>query len=94
MKFLIRATIPNQIGNKLVDDPSFLAKMEDFIKNTRAESAFFTLYEGERTAFFTIDIESPEQMYNACEPLLMLGAKVHRDMIMTFDQIKKGSINQ
>ena len=29
-------------------------------------------------------------MYDACEPLLMLGGKVHRDMIITLDDIKKG----
>ena len=89
IKFLFRATIPNPISNKLVDDPSLLAKMEDFINNTWAESAFFMLIEGERSVFFAMDIESPEQMCNACEALLILGAKVYRDIIMTFDQMKK-----
>ena len=48
------------------------------------------LTEGERSAFFAMDIESPEQMYNACEALLILGVEIYRDIIMTFDQIKKG----
>jgi len=39
---------------------------------------------------FVMDISSPGQMYDACEPLLMLGGKVHRDMIMTLDDIRKG----
>ena len=37
-----------------------------------------------------MNISSPGQMYDACEPLLMLGGKVHRDMMMTLDDIRKG----
>ena len=39
---------------------------------------------------FVMDISSFSQMYDACEPLLMLGGKGHRDMIMTLDDIRKG----
>ncbi len=89
MKFLIRASFPNSLGNEMVNDPNFLKKIEEYIKNTKSESAFFTLYGGERTAMFVMNISSPDQMYDACEPLLMLGGKVHRDMIMTLDDIRK-----
>ena len=89
MKFLIRVSFPNSLGNETVNDPTFLKKIE-YIRNIKSESAFFTLSDGERTAMFVMDISSPDQMYNACEPLLMLGGKVHRDMIMTIDDIKKG----
>ena len=90
MKFLIRVSFPTLLGNEMVNDPTFLKKIEEYIRNTKSESAFFTLSDGERTAMFVMDISSPDQMYNACEPLLMLGGKVHRDMIMTLDDIKKG----
>ena len=80
MKFLIRVSFPNSLGNETVNDPTFLKKIE-YIRNTKSESAFFTLSDGERTAMFVMDISSPVQMYNACEPLLMLGGKVHGDMI-------------
>jgi len=29
-------------------------------------------------------------MFDACEPLLMLGGIVHRDMIVTLDEIREG----
>ena len=89
MKFLIRVSFPNPLGNEMVNDPSFLKKIE-YIRNTSSESAFFTLSDGERPAMFVMDISSPGQMYDACEPLLMLGGKVHREMIMTLDDIRKG----
>lgn len=91
MKYMIQMTIPNSIGNDLVEDHEFINKLRIYIKNTRAESAYFTLRKGKRTAIFIMDIESPKQMYDACEPLLMLGGKVQRDMVMTFDDIKGGS---
>lgn len=81
-------TLPNSIGNELVEDSTFLKKLDEYIKNTKSESAYFTLRDGERTAIFVMDIDSPNQMYNACEPLLMIGGKVTREMIMTLDDIK------
>ncbi len=36
--------------------------MEDYIKNTNAESAYFTVYEGDRTAIFVIDVTTVEQI--------------------------------
>lgn len=39
---------------------------------------------------FVMDISSPGQMYDDCEPLLIPGGKVHRDMIMTLNDIRKG----
>lgn len=47
--------------------------MEDYIKNTKAESAYFTVYEGDRTVIFVIDVTTAEQMPKVCEPLCMLG---------------------
>ncbi|TVP39960.1 hypothetical protein [Candidatus Nitrosocosmicus arcticus] len=64
--------------------------MENYIKNTKAESAYFTVYEGDRTAIFVIDVTTAEQMPKGCEPLFMLGGKVHWNMVMTIDDLKKG----
>ena len=90
MRFLIRVSIPNTQGNEMVKDPNFLKNMEDYIKNTNAESAYFTVYEGDRTAIFVIDVTSADQMPKVCEPLFMLGGKVHWNMVMTIDDLKKG----
>ena len=64
--------------------------MEDYIKSTNAESAYFTVYEGDRTAIFTIEVISADQMPKVCEPLFMLGGKVHWNMVMTLDDLKNG----
>lgn len=38
--------------------------------------------------FFIIDINNAGQMYDACEPLFMLGGKVYKDMLMNFENLK------
>ena len=51
-------------------------------------AVYFTVFEGERTIYFIIDVPSPKQMFNICESLFMMGAKVHRDMVMTFEDLR------
>ena len=46
MKFLIRVSIPTTEGNEMVKDPNFLKNMEDCIKSTNAESAYFMCTKG------------------------------------------------
>lgn len=94
MKYMIQMTIPNPIGNKLVEDPTFIRKLKEYVENTKAESAYFTLKDGKRTAIFVMDRDSPKQMYDACEPLPLLGGRVNREMIMTFEDINSGSATQ
>ena len=90
MKLLIRVSIPTTQGNEMVKDSNFLKNMEDYIKSTNTESVYFTVYEGDRTVIFIIDVTSGDQMPKVCEPLFMLGGKVHWNMVMTLDDLKKG----
>jgi hypothetical protein len=41
MRFLIRATIPTEDGNKMVQDPNFLTKLEEYVNKVNAEAAYF-----------------------------------------------------
>jgi hypothetical protein len=90
MKFLIRASFPTEIGNQMVKDPNFLKNMEDYIKHIDAEAVYFTVYEGERTAYFVMEVPSPKEMFGICESLFMMGAKVQRDMVMSLEDLKNG----
>lgn len=87
---MIRVSIPTIQGNEMVKDPNFIKNMEEYIKNTNAESAYFAPYEGDRTAIFVIDVTSAEQVPKICEPLFMLGGKVYCNLLMTIDDLKKG----
>lgn len=41
MRFVVRVLIPTEAGNKAKADPNFVKNIEDFMKNTKSEAAYF-----------------------------------------------------
>ena len=94
MKFVVRATIPTEAGNKMVRDPEFLKKIEGYIRNTKAEGAYFFESAGERAMTFIVDMQSTDQMPSVAEPLFQdLGAKVEFHPVMLLNDLKKAIQN-
>jgi hypothetical protein len=69
MRFLIRAKIPTEDGNKMVLDPNFLRKLEVYINKVKAEATYFFEADGNRVAAFIVDIQSADQIPVLAEPL-------------------------
>lgn len=90
MRFVVRAVIPTEAGNRMVKDPNFIANMENYVKATKAEQAYFLELNGDRTAVFVMDLPSVDRIPAVAEPLFMLGAKVELHPAMTLDDLKKG----
>jgi len=91
MRFLIRATIPTEAGNLMVQDPNFLRKLEEYINKVNAEAAYFFEANGNRIASFIVDVQSSEQIPVLVEPLFIkMGAHVETHLVMSLDDLKKG----
>jgi hypothetical protein len=91
MRFLIRAKIPTEAGNKMVQDPNFLKKLEEYINKVKAEASYFFEAEGNRVAAFIIDMQSADQIPVLAEPLFSgMGAHVEFHPVMSLDDLKKG----
>ncbi len=91
MRFLILAKIPTEDGNKMVQDPNFLRKLEKYINKVKAEAIYFFEADGNRVASFIVDIESADQIPVLAEPLFSgMGANVQFHPVMSFDDLKKG----
>jgi hypothetical protein len=91
MRFLIRATIPIEAGNKMVQDPNFLKKLEEYINKVKAEASYFFEAEGNRVAAFITDMQSADQIPVLAEPLFSgMGAHVEFHPVMSLDDLKKG----
>ena len=91
MRFLIRAEIPTEAGNKMVQDPNFLKKLEEYINKVHAEASYFFEAEGNRVTAFIIDIQSADQIPVLAEPLFSgMGAHVEFHPVMSLDDLKKG----
>jgi hypothetical protein len=91
MKFLVRAKIPAEAGNKMVQDPNFLKNLEEYMNKVKPEAAYFMPQAGERSAAFIANIESNDQIPSLVEPLFQwMGANVEVFPVMNFDDLKKG----
>ncbi len=91
MRFLIHAKIPTEDGNKMVQDPNFLKKLETYINKVKAEATYFFEANGNRVAAFIVDIQNTDQIPILVEPLFSgMGAHVELHPVMSLDDLKKG----
>ena len=94
MRFLIRARTPTEAGNKVVQDPNFLTKLE-YMNKVKPEAAYFMPIEGQRAGAFIVNVESNEQLPAMVEPLFQWwGANVDAIPVMNFDELKRGLQNR
>jgi hypothetical protein len=91
MIFLIRARIPTEAGNKMVQDPNFLKKIEEYINKIKAEANYFFESDSNRVVAFIMDIQSAYQIPIITEPLFSgMDAHVELHPVMSLDDLKKG----
>jgi hypothetical protein len=95
MRFLIRARVPTEAGNKMVQDPNFLKKLEEYMDKVKPEAAYFLPTDGHRAAAFIVNMQSNDQVPALVEPLFQwMGADVEVIPVMNFDDLKKGLSNR
>ena len=90
MRFVVRAVIPTEAGNRMVKDPNFLTNMENYIKVNNVAASYFLELNGDRTVVFIMDVSSVDRIPAIAEPLFLMGAKVEFHPAMTFEDLKKG----
>jgi hypothetical protein len=89
MRFIIRAQIPTEAGNKMMQNPNGMKEIESYIRNVKAEASYFFEAGGERTMVFIVNMERADQMATVAEPLFMIGAKVEFHPVMLLEDLKK-----
>ena len=91
MRFIIRAKIPTEAGNRMVKDPNFLKNLEDYMNKAKPEAAYFFEADGNRVMAFIVDMQSVDQIPALAEPLFQgMHAKVELHPVMNFDELKQG----
>jgi len=90
VRFIIRAQIPAEAGNRMVKDPNFLNDIEKHISNIKAEATYFFEAGGDRVMVFVADIPSADMIPAIAEPLFQkYSAKVEFHPVMVLDDLKK-----
>jgi hypothetical protein len=89
MRFIIRAQIPTEAGNRMMQNPNGTQEIESYIQSVKPEAAYFFEAGGDRTMVFVVNMDKAEQMAVVAEPLFMIGAKVEFHPVMLLDDLKK-----
>jgi hypothetical protein len=89
MRFIVRAKIPTEAGNKMVKDPNFLRDLEEYMNRIKSEASYFFEADGKRVMVFVVDMQSNDQIPMFAEPLFQWGAEVEFHPVMSFDDLKK-----
>ena len=90
MRFLVRAQIPTEAGNKMVKNPKFLQNLEDYMKKVNTEAAYFFEAGGDRTFAFIVNLDRADMIPSIAEPLFQdTGAKVEFHPVMVLEDLKK-----
>jgi hypothetical protein len=88
MRFVIRARIPTEAGNKMVKDPNFLKNLEEYMNKANPEASYFFEANGERLMVFIAEMQSADQIPGLAEPLFQMGANVEFHPVMSFNDLK------
>jgi hypothetical protein len=94
MRVLVRVIFPAEAGTRAVKDPNFIKNIQAFIDNYKAEAAYFTPSNGDRSANFVIDMPSSDMMPTIAEPFFQMGARVEMQPVMNFEDLRKVSVLQ
>jgi hypothetical protein len=91
MRMMLTVRIGAQAGNRAIKDGSLPRIMESFIRDFKPESAYFTTGNGDRTAYFVVDVPDAASMPPIAEPFFMgLDAGVDWKPVMTPKDLHEG----
>lgn len=71
MRYLMKVEWSNDAGNANLRDPKFGKKMQDLLKELKAEAAYFTTVNGQRGGYIVINMDDASQMPAMAEPFFL-----------------------
>ena len=90
MRFIVRAKIPTEAGNKMVKNPKFIQNLEEYINKVKSEANYFFEADGNRVLVFVVNMDSVDMIPSIAEPLFQeMGANVEFHPVMSLDDLKK-----
>ncbi len=94
MRMLLRIKLPHEAFNKAVRDGSAGQKMKRILDEMKPEAAYFTEFDGWRTAILVVDVADPSKIPAAAEPwFLTFGADVEFHPAMNADDLARANLD-
>ncbi len=94
MRFMLKATVPVESGNRVIQEGTMVRTIQSFIEDNKPEAVYFFSYHGDRTLLAFVDIQDASQVAVIGEPLYaQLNAAVEFLPVMTPEDIMKALQN-
>ena len=77
MRCLVKATMPVEAGNALVQDPNFSKRLESILGDLKPEAVYFAIERGQRTIYLIVNAVSGADLPAIGEPLWL---SLHADV--------------
>jgi len=91
MRFLVKVNIPVEPGNAAAKAGKLGATIQSILAEQKPEAAYFTTFDGERTAYFVFDLKDSAMIPVIAEPFFVeLGARVEFSPVMNAEDLKTG----
>jgi hypothetical protein len=90
MHYLLKFSFPNDRGNDLLRDPTFGAKMQDLMKEIKAEAVYLTAVDGQRGGYVVTSMADASEIPIKAEPFFYwLKADLEFIPVMTPEEMMK-----
>lgn len=90
MRFMIKAEMAVERANELAEEGTLSKTIQSIIDDLEPEAAYFSLSNGDRTAYIFVDIEDASEIPAFAEPFfLALEANLEIVPVMTAEDLKK-----
>jgi len=68
VRFLMKVTIPVDVGNELVRGPDMAGKINEIMEFVRPEAAYFAVGDGQRSMFLIVNADEASELPRLVEP--------------------------
>ena len=91
MRVMARVDVPVDSGNEGIRSGVLPKTIQQFAERWHPEAAYFTVLNGQRTAYFVFDMPDSSAMPSIAEPFFMeLNARVELAPVMSMEDLQKG----
>ena len=92
MRFLVKANIPVEAGNRAAKAGKLSTTIQSILADLKPEAAYFTDENGQRTAFLFLEMQDASQIPAIAEPwFLAFNASIEIHPVMMPDDLAKAS---
>lgn len=92
MRFLFKASIPVEAGNKAAKEGRLAKIIESILGDLKPEAAYFLGDNGERTAYIFFQMEDGSEIPKVTEPwMLALDASIEMHPVMALEDLMKAA---